>query len=79
MLLLLKRLYLLTGFSRRLYHQRNIRRRYDRYPQVFSLAHGLPQASPKWTGKSIWAGRDGEDVTVEILALQYYESKGYKG
>lgn len=30
-------------------------------------------------GKSIWVGRDGEQVSVEILALQYYEDRGYKG
>lgn len=33
----------------------------------------------KWVGKSIWHGRDGEEVTVEILALQHYESLGYRG
>lgn len=31
------------------------------------------------TGKSIWRGRDGDEVSVEILALQHYESQGYKG
>ena len=44
-----------------------------------SYAHVHPQVVPKWTGKSIWLGRDGEEVTVEMLALQHYESKGYKG
>ncbi|KAI0672928.1 hypothetical protein C8Q78DRAFT_1122510 [Trametes maxima] len=34
----------------------------------------------KVTGKSIWKGRDGEDVSVEMLALQHYEDKhGYRG
>ncbi|KDQ61078.1 hypothetical protein JAAARDRAFT_571662 [Jaapia argillacea MUCL 33604] len=31
------------------------------------------------TGKSIWIGRDGDEVSVEILALQYYESLGFRG
>ncbi|TFK54629.1 hypothetical protein OE88DRAFT_1653035 [Heliocybe sulcata] len=35
--------------------------------------------SEKWVGKSIWYGRDQEEVTVEVLALQYYESLGYRG
>ncbi len=30
------------------------------------------------TGKSVWHGRDGE-VSVEQLALEYYETLGYKG
>ncbi|KIJ16849.1 hypothetical protein PAXINDRAFT_98635 [Paxillus involutus ATCC 200175] len=30
-------------------------------------------------GKSIWAGRNGEEFTVEALALQRYEEQGYKG
>ncbi|KAL1944729.1 hypothetical protein VTO73DRAFT_3159 [Trametes versicolor] len=33
----------------------------------------------KTTGKSVWRGRDGEEVSVEMLALQYYEGKGFKG
>ncbi|RDB22242.1 Fanconi-associated nuclease 1 [Hypsizygus marmoreus] len=33
----------------------------------------------KWKGKSIWKGLNGEEVNVEIRALQYYESMGYKG
>ncbi|KAI0362440.1 hypothetical protein OH77DRAFT_1515684 [Trametes cingulata] len=34
----------------------------------------------KVTGKSIWKGRDGEEVTVETLALQHYEdNEGCKG
>lgn len=28
--------------------------------------------------KSVWAGRDG-DVSVEILALEWYEARGYRG
>lgn len=31
------------------------------------------------TGKSVWRGREGEEVNVESFALQHYESKGYKG
>ncbi|KZT35489.1 hypothetical protein SISSUDRAFT_166710 [Sistotremastrum suecicum HHB10207 ss-3] len=33
----------------------------------------------KWVGKSIWAGRNDEEVNVETLALQYYENLGFKG
>jgi hypothetical protein len=33
----------------------------------------------KWTGKSVWIGKDGNDVNVETLALQHYESFGFKG
>jgi len=33
----------------------------------------------KATGKSIWRGRNDEEVHVEILALQHYEHRGYKG
>ena len=38
----------------------------------------LPQ-KPEKGGKTIWKGRDDEEVEVEILALQYYESYGCKG
>ncbi|KAF8647479.1 hypothetical protein AX16_006684 [Volvariella volvacea WC 439] len=34
---------------------------------------------PKSKGKSVWKGKGGEEVTVEICALQYYESHGFKG
>lgn len=30
-------------------------------------------------GKSIWKGRDGDEVNVETIALQHYENAGYKG
>ncbi|KZT02315.1 uncharacterized protein LAESUDRAFT_706344 [Laetiporus sulphureus 93-53] len=30
-------------------------------------------------GKTIWKGRGNEEVSVETLALQYYEEQGYKG
>ncbi|KAI8989721.1 VRR-NUC domain-containing protein [Trametes punicea] len=34
----------------------------------------------KTSGKSVWKGRDGEDVSVEVLALQHYEDNhGCKG
>lgn len=33
----------------------------------------------KRSGKTIWVGRDGEELTVEALALQRYEEQGYKG
>ncbi|ELU45741.1 coiled-coil domain-containing protein MTMR15 [Rhizoctonia solani AG-1 IA] len=32
----------------------------------------------KWTGKSIWAGKEGE-VNVETLALEYYAGLGFRG
>ncbi|KAI0664677.1 VRR-NUC domain-containing protein [Cubamyces menziesii] len=39
------------------------------------------EAKPEKTGgKSVWKGRDGEEVTVETFALQYYEAQhGCKG
>lgn len=30
-------------------------------------------------GKSVWLGRDNQEVNVETLALEHYEEKGYKG
>lgn len=33
----------------------------------------------RWKGKSLWRGRNGEQVNVECRALQYYEDFGYKG
>ena len=27
----------------------------------------------------MWKGRGGEEINVEMLALQYYEKLGYKG
>lgn len=53
-----------------------------RFPLVHHMCRYIDfvcQVSKPQTGKSIWRGRDGEDVTVEILALQHYESQGYKG
>ncbi|KAF8623325.1 hypothetical protein AX15_006403 [Amanita polypyramis BW_CC] len=35
--------------------------------------------TPSWKGKSLWAGRDNEEVYVEIRALQHYEALGFKG
>lgn len=34
---------------------------------------------PVWTGKSIWKGRDGDEVSVEIRALEHYEDCGFRG
>lgn len=45
--------------------------------RVDELVVKVPQ-KPQ-TGKSVWLGRDDEHVTVEIFALQHYESQGYKG
>ncbi|KAJ3553515.1 hypothetical protein NM688_g3569 [Phlebia brevispora] len=57
----------------------------------FLLAKGTIKASsplpdstsedktPILTGKSVWVGRDGEDVTVEQLALEHYNGLGFKG
>ncbi|KAG6812134.1 hypothetical protein H0H92_004249 [Tricholoma furcatifolium] len=33
----------------------------------------------RWKGKSLWRGRNGEEVNVECRALQYYETLGFKG
>jgi fanconi-associated nuclease 1 len=30
-------------------------------------------------GKSVWRGKNNEEVTVEGFSLQHYEMKGYKG
>ena len=30
-------------------------------------------------GKSVWKGRDDQQVNVETVALQHYEALGYKG
>ncbi|KZT69818.1 hypothetical protein DAEQUDRAFT_241498 [Daedalea quercina L-15889] len=49
------------------------------HPASVPLEKHPPEVVPKWTGKSIWIGRDGEEVTVEALALQHYESQGYRG
>ncbi|KAG6871888.1 hypothetical protein C0995_015385 [Termitomyces sp. Mi166 len=35
--------------------------------------------SRRWKGKSLWRGRNGEQVNVECRTLQYYEDLGYKG
>ncbi|CCM01558.1 uncharacterized protein FIBRA_03617 [Fibroporia radiculosa] len=37
------------------------------------------QDKDKAAGKSVWRGRDQEEVSVEILALQHYENQGYRG
>ena len=34
---------------------------------------------PKMMGKSLWRGENGEELNVEMRALQYYENLGYKG
>lgn len=34
---------------------------------------------PEKKGKSVWRGRGGDEVSVEIFALQYYEEQGYQG
>lgn len=48
-------------------------------------AHSIPstaaadkQQRPKWTGKSIWLGKEG-DVNVETFALEYYATLGFRG
>ncbi|KAI0780638.1 hypothetical protein BD413DRAFT_619127 [Trametes elegans] len=39
-----------------------------------------PEKPEKIGGKSVWRGRDGEEVSVEMLALQHYEDQfGCKG
>ncbi|KAK2466657.1 hypothetical protein APHAL10511_000915 [Amanita phalloides] len=32
-----------------------------------------------WKGKSLWVGRDNDEVYVEIRALQHYETLGFRG
>ena len=39
----------------------------------------VPDKKMPATGKSIWRGRDAEEVNVEIFALQHYEERGFKG
>ncbi|GJE96430.1 VRR-NUC domain-containing protein [Phanerochaete sordida] len=46
-------------------------------PVVKPLSAPTVKRAP--TGKSIWRGRDDEEVNVENFALQHYESQGYKG
>ncbi|KAH8099575.1 VRR-NUC domain-containing protein [Cristinia sonorae] len=36
-------------------------------------------STKKPNGKSIWQGRDGNAITVEMLALEHYEDLGFKG
>ena len=49
------------------------------FKQPESAASSSNTKIPAATGKSIWRGRDDDEVTVEILALQHYENAGYKG
>lgn len=46
---------------------------------VFLRYLNVLQKNEPWKGKSIWRGRDGDEVTVETLALQHYEDMGYQG
>ncbi|KIY50727.1 hypothetical protein FISHEDRAFT_56908 [Fistulina hepatica ATCC 64428] len=50
-------------------------------PVSASKTPPLPNTSNnwKWKGKSLWQGRGGDSVYVEIFALQQYEDDGYKG
>ncbi|CAE6500685.1 unnamed protein product [Rhizoctonia solani] len=43
-----------------------------------SLPPGNGNHRPKWIGKTMWAGEEGE-VNVETFALQYYARLGFKG
>ncbi|KAG8733061.1 hypothetical protein FRC11_008942 [Ceratobasidium sp. 423] len=43
-----------------------------------SLPMGGGNQRLKWTGKTIWAGKEGE-VNVETLALEYYALHGFRG
>ncbi|KAF8447634.1 VRR-NUC domain-containing protein [Boletus edulis BED1] len=42
-------------------------------------ASGRKSPSDASKGKSLWLGRDGEELTVEELALQRYKEQGFKG
>lgn len=33
----------------------------------------------RWTGKSMWLGKTGEEVNVETLVLHHLEFDGFKG
>ncbi|KAK7694026.1 hypothetical protein QCA50_003602 [Cerrena zonata] len=44
-----------------------------------SAANTKPGLERRHSGKSIWRGRDEEEVTVEIFAQQHYEDQGFKG
>ncbi|OCH92080.1 hypothetical protein OBBRIDRAFT_886490 [Obba rivulosa] len=49
-------------------------------PQADSSLEKPPTvADEKRTGKSIWKGRNDEEVAVEMFALQHYANQGYKG
>ncbi|KAF8891363.1 hypothetical protein BD779DRAFT_1514822 [Infundibulicybe gibba] len=48
-------------------------------PEQEEIKPKEPSSQWKWKGKSIWEGKDKEEVNVEICALQYYESLGFKG
>ncbi|KAF9227566.1 hypothetical protein BS17DRAFT_773961 [Gyrodon lividus] len=42
--------------------------------------HSRHKSAPgEQKGKSIWVGQNGEELTVEALALQRYQEQGYKG
>ncbi|KAI0086435.1 VRR-NUC domain-containing protein [Irpex rosettiformis] len=46
--------------------------------EAATQAAGVKVQIPR-TGKSVWKGRDNEEVNVETFALQHYESLNYKG
>ena len=37
------------------------------------------RAKERWTGKSLWYGKCGEEVNVETLVLHHFELDGWKG
>ncbi|KAI0372954.1 hypothetical protein BV20DRAFT_1034206 [Pilatotrama ljubarskyi] len=65
----------------RVVNQRGTRVRAKSRRRMAGGAECREQVKPeKPSGKSVWKGRDGEEVSVETLALQYYEDNhGCKG
>lgn len=51
---------------------------HSNYPSISSTAVADKQQRPKWMGKSIWVGKEG-NVNVETFALEYYATLGFRG
>ncbi|KAI6166832.1 hypothetical protein EDD17DRAFT_1752182 [Pisolithus thermaeus] len=51
----------------------------DGSSEVATLLSAPRSSREERMGKSRWEGRNGEELTVEALALQRYEEQGYKG
>ncbi|KAF8507335.1 hypothetical protein BU17DRAFT_100596 [Hysterangium stoloniferum] len=53
----------------------------NRSPTAVSQINGTaaPHAAQSWKGNTRWLGKDGTEISVEELALEYYREQGYKG